>query len=198
MSDPRLDIVNRALSAVGEDPLATLTPGMVMSNAALLHYDSIVAEELENGDWKFASKTETSPSLLTALAGNPLKYQWQIPSDSEEIQAVLHCGRPLDGEFYQIEGEVIRCAFNSNITIKYSFRPSEDVWPQRFQRIIVQRLEAIFLRVVERYSEAQERDEDTAVRTQIAKHTEARQQRNRPLGPGTIAQARLRRGRRGC
>jgi hypothetical protein len=107
------------------------------------------------------------------------------------LHAVLYKNYALDGEFFEIEGRVIRCQYNSDITIKYAYRPDESTWPQRFKRIIVERLEAVFLRVTERHSEAAKRDQDADIKTKISRHTEARQRSNRPLGDGTIAQARL-------
>jgi len=190
MADIKLSIINQAISAAGEEPLTVLAAGSVMANAAIENYDSFVEEELENGTWKFASKT-ADLSLLTARADEPLQYQWQIPSDCLVVISVLYNGRDLDGEYYQIEGRKVRTQYDADVTIKYVYRPDESEWPKRFQRIVSQRLEALFLRVTERHSEAARRDEDTSIKTMIARHTEARQQRNRPLGDGTLVQARF-------
>jgi hypothetical protein len=191
MADDKLSIVNQALTAAGEDPLTDMTPGSVMANAAIENYDAIVSEEIENGNWKFSSKGSYAPSLLTATANSPLKYQYQRASDDIELMAVLYKGIELDGEFFELEGRIVRCAYNSDITFKYQYRPDESLWPQRFRRIITQRLEALFLRVSERHNEADNRDKSTDIKTMVAKHTESRQRRNRPLGDGTIAQARM-------
>lgn len=190
MADIKLSIVNQALTAAGEDPLTDMTPGTVFANAAIENYDAFVDEELENGVWKFATDTKT-PTLLTPLAGDPLKYQWQRLGQDIEVQAVLYKGIALEGEDYELEGRNIRTRYNSDITVKFTYRADEAVWPQRFRRIIVQRLEALFLRVTERHSEAAARDQDTGVKTIIARHTEARQRKNRPTGDGTLVQARF-------
>lgn len=196
MPDIKLRLVNQALTAAGEDPLDALVPGSPMANAAITNYDDFVDEELENGVWKFATKIAV-PTFLTATVDKPLKYQWQRAADDIEVQAVLFRGRALEGEDYDIQGRVIRTRFNANITVKYTYRPNEEVWPRRFCRIIVQRLEALFLRSTERFSEATERDEDTALRSQVARHTESRQRNNTPLNMGSIAEARMgRRSRR--
>lgn len=191
MADDKLSIVNQALTAAGEDPLTTLTPGSVMANAAIEHYEAIVSEEIENGSWKFSTKPIFTPTLLTALAPKPLQYQYGRAADDIEVMSVLYKNVELDGEFYEIEGRTVRCAFNSDIAIKYQYRPPEEIWPQRFRRIISGRLTALFLRVSERHTEADAMDENTEVRAKVAKHTETRQRRNRPLGDGTLAQARM-------
>lgn len=190
MANDKLSIINQALTAAGEETLSSLTPGTVMANAAIENYDAIVGEEIENWSWKFSAKTDT-PDLLTTKADTPLQYQYQRFGDDIELMAVLYKGVELDGEFFEIEGQIVRCAYNSNITFKYQYRPDEFEWPQRFRRIIVQRLEALFLRVTERHTEAAGRDQDTAIKTIVARHTESRQRRNRPLGDGTLAQARM-------
>lgn len=190
MADDKLSIINQALTSAGEETLSALTPGTVMANAAIENYDAIVGEEIENGSWKFSAKTDT-PDLLTARADTPMQYQYQRFTDDIELMAVLYKGIELDGEFFEIEGRTVRCVYNSDITFKYQYRPDESIWPMRFRRIIVQRLEALFLRVTERHTEAEARDEATHVKTIIARHTESRQRKNRPLGDGTIAQARM-------
>lgn len=196
MADIKLQIINAALTSAGEDPMdATLTPGSVMANAAISNYDSIVGEEIENGTWKFATKT-AAPSLLTALADEPLKYQWQIPADCVSVQSVKYKRAVMGGEYYDIQGQVLRTVVNSDVLVNYSFRPDEAVWPQRFRRLIAQRLEALFLRVTERHNEAEGRDEDADKKAQIARHADTRQRPNRPLGSGSIAESRVGCGRR--
>ena len=194
-TDIKLSIVNRALSAVGEGSVTSLTPGETLPNAALEHYESIVALEIEQGEWKFGTRTST-PTLLTAEADEPLKYQWQIPSASKGLIDVLYRNFPFKGEHYDIEGSVVRCRYNTAITFQYRIRPDEEIWPERFQNIIVQRLEALFLRVLERVQDAAVRDQDTEFKTKRAKHAEARQRLNRPLADGSIVDARLGRFRR--
>lgn len=195
MADIKLNIVNQAATAAGEERMTDLTPGTVIANAAIEHYDDFVDEELENGTWKFATKAD-APTLLTATVDAPLKYQWQLPSDLLATQVVLYKGVVLDGEFYDIQTGVMRCPYNSDIKVKYTYRPDEQYWPRKFRRIIADRLEALFLRVTERHSEAGAVDQRADMKTMIARHSESRQGRNRPLGDGTIIQARFGQRRR--
>lgn len=196
MADIKLQIINQALTVAGEDPLdATLTPGSVMANAAIANYDAIVAEELEIGTWKFATKT-AAPTLMTAQADCPLKYQWQLPADCIAVQSVKYKRVTMDGEYYDLQGTVLRTVVNSDVLVNYTFRPAESLWPQRFCRVIVGRLEAIFLKTTERHNEAEGVDEATDKKSLIAKHAESRQRPNRPLGSGSVAEARVGCGRR--
>lgn len=193
MADDKLSIVNQALTAAGEDPLTALSPGGVMANAAVENYEPFVKEELENGTWKFATK-DKALSLLTAQATGKLKYEWQLPSDVLSLLSILHCGCILQGENYEIVGTTVRTCYNTDITARYIYRADETLWPQRFRRIIYQRLEALFLRVSERHTQAATRESDTEARKSIARHTESRQRVNRPVGEGSLAEARM--GRR--
>lgn len=195
MADTKLSIVNQALTAAGEDPLTSMTPGTVMANAAIENYDAFVEEEMENGGWKFASRVGT-PTLLTATSDLPLQYRWQIPAGALKVMSVLYKGDDLDGEFYQIEENFVRTAYNTDITVKYLFRAAEAAWPARFKSIIRGRLKALFMGVSERHAEAEVTEQRTDMKSKIAKHTEAGQQRNRPLGDGTLVDARMGRRRR--
>lgn len=194
MADIKLSLVNQALTVIGEDAVSSVTGKDWISTVALENYEQFVKEEIETGAWAFASKTGT-PTFLTAGAPRPLCHKWQIPADVLTIQSVLHCGTVLGGDDYRIDGRIIRSRYDSDITLQYLWRAGEDVWPFRFQRIIIQRLEAAFLRSTERHSAADDRDMDTVAKRTIAKHTESGQRKNRSIGDGSIVERR--RGWRG-
>lgn len=189
MADIKLSLVNQALVAAGEDPVAALTGTNPMTVAAVEAYDAIVEEELEKNIPMFAKKV-ASPTLQTATSDAPLQYRWELPADMLEILSVLYLGIELEGDKFEIEGDVIRCFFNTDVTVKYTYRPPEERWTRRFRRIIVQRLESLFLRVTERHNEADGRDKDTERVSIIARHADSRQRKNRPLGDGSLVQAR--------
>lgn len=168
-----------------------MTGGEVLTRAAFEHYDEIVGEELERNKPRFATKTANSLTLLTAEAGEPLKYQWQLPSDCLCVVAPFYLGRVIDAEFFEIEGTVLRTRYNADVTLQYIWRPAEDRWTMRFRRIIEQRLEALFLRVTERFSAADARDKNTEFKAAVARHTDSAQRHGRPIAPGSIVQARL-------
>jgi hypothetical protein len=188
-ADLKLAVVNQALTAIGEDAVTSITGDSACTRAAIQHYEDIVAEELERNQPKYALRT-VAPTLLTALSLYPLQYQWQIPPDCLSIVAVEYMGWTLEGDKFELENGFVRCYYNSNITFRYIFRAPEATWNPQFRRIIEQRLEALFLRVTERFSAADGRDASTERKSQIARHTDAMQRRNRPVGGGSIVEAR--------
>lgn len=189
MADIKLSLFNQALVIVGEDAVSELDSTNLFIAACLEHYERLVGEEIETGNWKFASKDAT-PTLLTAQAESPLQYQFQMPADLKTLQAVMFKDFPLDGADFEIDGRVIRCRYNTDVTIKYLFRADESVWPDRFRTIIVRGLQAIMLRRNEDHGVAAQIEEGTEIKKIVAKHAESGQRRNRPLGDGTVVQRR--------
>lgn len=191
MADIKLSLVNQALVAAGEDPITDLGGADgPLAIAAIQQYDDIVNEELVVNEPMFAKKV-LAPTLLTAVSDQPLQYRWQIPADKLSILSVLYKGVVLLGDLYEIEGAVIRCYYNTDVTVKYIYRADESVWSFPFRKIIRQRLEALFLRVTERHNEADGRDVATERSSTIARHADARQRSNRPIHDGSIIQARF-------
>lgn len=195
MADIKLSLVNQALTNTGEDPVTSLTGENAFTRAAIENYDEIVNEELEKNEPKFAQKVGT-PTLLTAQSDPPLLYRWQLPADFLASRSVLFEGWDLLGDKFEIEGRVIRTAYNESVTVKYIYRPDEALWTYKFRRIIIMRLESVFLRVSERHNEAEEHDKSTERRSVIARHADARQRSNRPINDGSIIEARMGQRRR--
>lgn len=190
-SDIKLSIINQALNRTGSDALTSLNGDEFEVVVANINYDPIVAEELEESGAYFATKTGT-PTLQTAQAAKPLPYQWQVPADLLTLRAVLYCGKELDGDCFSIEGRIVRTAFNTGITLRYIWNVAEDQWPSRFRRTIERRMRAVFYSATERFNEAEATDEGTQVQTKLARYAEAGQRRNRPIGGGSIVDARRR------
>lgn len=188
--DIKLSLVNQALTAIGEDPVTDLTGSNACTRAAIQNYDDIVAAELENARPKFAMRTKQTPTLLTAESEAPIRYRWQIPGEAMTVVSVLRSGFPLDSELFEREEDFIRCAFNSGISLKYIIRAPEEKWSGAFRRIIVGRLKALFLDVTERASAAAITEQATDTKGIVFRHTDASQRRNRPVGDGSIVQAR--------
>lgn len=190
MADIKLSLINQALTNTGEDPVTELTGENAFTRAAIENYDDIVNEELEKNEPKFAQKVG-EPSLETASSDEPLQYRWTLPAEALSVRSVLFEGWDLQGDKFEIEGRVIRTAYNESVTVKYVYRPDESFWTYKFRRIIIMRLESVFLRVSERHNEAEEHDKSTERRSVIARHADARQRSNRPINPGSIIEARF-------
>lgn len=189
MADIKLELVNQALTAVGEDEISALTGDTACSRAAIRHYERIVKVALGRNKPKFSWKV-AAPSLLTARSDEPLQYRWQRPSDDLKVIGVLYNGQSLDSAYYDIEGRVVRAYYDSDITLRYVYRAPEDIWDAEFQEIIEQRLEALFLRVTERFTAADNRDIATEGLARVARHSDTSQRASRPVGEGSIIQAR--------
>ena len=190
MADIKLQIVNQALTACAEDPVSDLSGQNALTRIAIEHYDDLVNEELEKNQPKFAQTTGT-PSLLSGTLGEPLQYRWQPPSGVLTIVNVLHFAVPMDGEDYEVEGAIIRCRFNTDVTVRYIRRVAEEFFTYAFRRIIVTRLEAIMLRFLEENDRGDDRDRAAEIKSVIARHRDAKQRGNRPIAPGSLALARF-------
>lgn len=190
MADIKLSLVNQALTNTGEDPVTSLTGENAFTRAAIENYDDIVNEELEKNEPKFAQKV-AAPSLQTATSDEPLQYRWTLPAEALSVISVLYLGIDLQGENFEIEGRTVRCFYNTDVTVKYAYRVDETLWTFKFRRIIIMRLESVFLRVSERHTEAAERDKSTERVSTIARHRDAKQRSNRPIGDGSIIEARM-------
>lgn len=190
MADIKLSLVNQALTNTGEDPVTSLTGENAFTRAAIENYDDIVNEEIEKNEPKFSHKI-AAPNLLTDTSDAPLQYRWQMASEVLSVISVLYLGVDLEGDQFEIEGRVIRCFYNTDVTVKYTRRVDESTWTYKFRRIIVMRLESVFLRVSERHNEAEERDKSTERTSTIARHRDAKQRSNRPINDGSIIEARM-------
>lgn len=188
-ADLKLAIVNQALTEAGEDIIAALTGDEFLPQVAITHYEPIVEEEIEAGNWLFAVKTH-SPALLTETAAEPLTHQYDLPAETLKLLGVLYNGSELDGLRYAVEGRTVRVSYDTDVTFRILHRPEEELWPQRFRRIIVRRLLATFLRALEQHREARETDDDTTTKTIIARHAEATQSRNFSGQDGSIVERR--------
>lgn len=188
-AETQLTIINQARTLVGEEVVTDLTPVDAMMRAALAHYEAIVTEEVENGAWLFALSLIV-PDLASTDLTLRLPYEWTIPDDSLGVVSMNFCDTPLDGDTFDIRDQSAFTLFGANITMLYRVRADESVWPERFARIIVYRLASVFMRATERHSEAAAIDSDTARKSMIARHTEARQRKSRTMGEGSIVARR--------
>lgn len=188
-SDLQLALVNQALTFVGEDVLPELTGETFLGTVAIQHYDPIVEEELQSGNYLFAIKTHT-PALLTQRAAEPLQYRYSLPSESMKVLSVLYGDTILNGLDFVIERDIVRARHNTLITFRYVVRPDEEKWPSIFKQIIVRRLKAVFQSALEHHDDARETERDAQTRTILARHADSFQSRNQPQQDGSIVNRR--------
>lgn len=110
----KINIINQAMSKLGEEPLETLSDDTKQARAAVLIYDDkrdyLVQEHL----WNFAMKRASLPSL-TATPEWGYDFAYQVPTDSLRIISVEF----QDDGAWEVEGQTIVTDATSPINVKY-------------------------------------------------------------------------------
>lgn len=75
----RVELINRALSKIGQRPISSASEESPQAKAAMLVYDSVRREVLQSYSWAFAVRTEK----LALLSSVPLdfKFSFALPPD---------------------------------------------------------------------------------------------------------------------
>lgn len=171
-----LEIINAALTRVGNEPITELNDGSPGGNIAGTNYTLLVGHHLTNYPWTWATKT----TLLAAISGTPdppWGYAYQLPDDVKRLRVVTVDGLPID---YEQQSNKLLCDYgtSSDVIAKYTYEVAEAYWPADFAEAITQFLEAMFLRGIgERFDQAEAR-EKTAMRTMQAAKTADAQRRS--------------------
>ena len=189
-----LDIINAALTRIGEEPITSLDGGGVAEQIANQNYETLVEAHLAVYPWKRASKIEQLSRLDEDEVGDPPEpwtAAYQLPSDLTEIRTVKVDGARID---YEVHGDKILCdaSEDDEVILHYVWRPDEADWPAWFKEGIIRELEAIFLRGVgERYREADTRQDEAKIWWRTAKNRDAQSATPRdPLRSTTLAARR--------
>ena len=125
----KLNIINQALSKLGEPPIESLSEDTKQAREALLIYDDKRQTLLQEHKWNFAIKR----AALAALPAAPLyEYEgaFQIPTDSLRVISLEF---ENDGQ-WEVEGQTILSHQTGTINIKYiSDVVSEDLMTAQFR-----------------------------------------------------------------
>lgn len=157
-----IDVINAALTRVGEEPITSITEASSGAKIANANYDHIVEAALSDHPWKWASRTAVLNMLDAAVHGTapqPWTETWQLPADLGALRSVEVAGKPIK---YKMMSDKLFAAqgTGAELVAFYTWSPPEADWPAWFTEYVVQRLEAVFLRGIgERYSEADAREE---------------------------------------
>jgi len=136
-----IDICNRALVAIGANPIATFGSGSAESIAAGALYDAIVDAELSRHRWNFTAKA----ARLSRLVERPVhrwSYLYQLPDDCLLIRGLWQDG--TRASYQVIEKERLATDVEGPV-LEYEYRPSEALWRPHFYTLIQSRLEAYFV-----------------------------------------------------
>ncbi len=167
MSDEaiKLEVINAALSAVGDSPKATLGSGSANAEPLEQNYENIVEAALTSGpEWRFATKTE-APTLIGARSMDvPYSYEWSLPNDSLEIRVVtvdLAVVKHWDIESDGINKKLL-IDYDRGVLVRHTFRAGETSWHPAFKRGIQYMLEGVAVRAFWEDENAAEKREANA------------------------------------
>lgn len=101
-----VDIVNRALRMIGENPITNLTDGSNEANVASDLYSEARDELLRSHPWNFAIK-RVKLARLTAEPTTEFNYKYQLPDDFIRVVEVAGNDENVPDAVYRIEGDTI-------------------------------------------------------------------------------------------
>lgn len=160
MATSDLTVINAAATRTGNNPVTTTleTDGGAVAAVSRHNYENVVKAELAAHPWKQAQKI----TQLARLADDegvvlPWTAAYQLPSDMLDIMTVRIDGSVIT---YGVHGNTVLCdaSATDEVILHYVWRVPETRWPAWFREGVTRRMEAIFLRMRDRYNEAAERD----------------------------------------
>ena len=161
MASSKIGIVKKAASQGLGVIVQSLDDNSDVARLTEDHYEDIVEAALTQHGWTFASKH----AALTLLADDPTppwSGLWGAPTDMLALRWVQtgDSARRLDWqEAYTASTKAIAILQDvSEATAYFTFRAPEARWPQDFAKAIQLRMEAVFLRSLEQYTEADNRE----------------------------------------
>lgn len=133
-----IDIINRALVILGEQPIMTLDQPCKPARIASILYEAVLQSELAGHPWHFAKKRQR---LAQEEPGECVEgYFYRLPSDWLHSLAVLDTdGEEDKGAVH--EGQGIRTSHSSGILLSYIAKLDDPrAYPVLFQDVLVLRL----------------------------------------------------------
>lgn len=162
----KLTVLNRALSATGNNLLTVLNDGTdewIVANEA---FGRAIDDLSSRHNWPFAKATETL--VPAAAADNPsIKYSVAyllVPDVIHVVRAYRAIAtdtgnRPILFEDYEIIGRYLCCDFDTGISIEYVTMPDDANWHPQVAEILTTYVEAGCLRGLnEDFDEAAKRE----------------------------------------
>jgi len=129
-----IDVCNRALDKLGQDPITSLDDGNKSANLCKRTWPIIRDRALRAYPWNFAVKrVATAPSTETPSWG--FKYNHPIPTDFLRLIEI----RDLRSTDYQVEGNNIS-AYDSVLYIRYIYRVED---PNQYDSLFISAVAAL-------------------------------------------------------
>jgi hypothetical protein len=136
-----VELCNRALIALGAQPISAFDDASVEAEVARHLYPSLRDALLSSHPWRFATKQAGLPRSTQAPAAD-YGFAFQLPAD---FLRALSAGVPERGRGlnYRISGRHVE-ADTDVLTLTYVFRPDESGFPPFFDLALIARLAAEF------------------------------------------------------
>lgn len=132
-----IDICNKALDKIGQDPIVSLADGNKAANLCNRNWPLIRDQVLRDHPWNFAVKRATLAPLSTAPVWG-FTAAFQLPSDNLRLLEV----RDLSTDEFQLEGQTIQ-ANQTVLYIRYIRRVEDpNVYDTLFSDTVATRLAA--------------------------------------------------------
>ena len=136
----RIDIINLALTRIGESRILELDEDSKAADEARAVYDLLLDSELMANRWGFALRRAALPASLPAPAWG-YAYRYQVPADSLSVVYVQDQEPPALEDFrssrfapWQIEGRSIVTDITAPLNVLYVARvDNPDEWDAAFR-----------------------------------------------------------------
>lgn len=134
MGSSRIDIINGALSELGEDRLESLTENREAAVVSAERYDRTLADLLSKAPWRFATKKEALSQDVTDPV-NEWSVSYTLPGTLLRIVRVYPSVR------YEVYGGKLY-ANTTGLALDYVYTCSESLFPAYFTRLFEYELAA--------------------------------------------------------
>lgn len=151
------EVANAALAEVGHTQIASLTDGSPAAVTFNTLYEPLVARELTQHAWSWATKTERL--VLQGATGNSPAYAYYLPSGILTPRWLMVGNRRAAG--YELRGNKLLVDIQQDYDLTHTWRAPESDWAADFSEGMRKRLIAVFLRALPvDYPRAREMDQE--------------------------------------
>lgn len=128
MLTTEVQICNSALSAVGAEPIASLTENSKKARQCNLNYPIIRDELLEDHYWNFAMK-RVDLAQISGFVDSEFKFAYQLPNDVARVRKIINAD---PHNIFKVEGKLLLANLEL-VRIQYvSLETTVSLFPRKF------------------------------------------------------------------